>query len=145
MRRRLRVDVDAVGYPAGDGPGIGVLAGKVHQHRGVSGSSGTDHRDVQRQWTAMLSSSDCLHVELSRLLCDDRSSGGGQDGAVKNQDSRGVDGWTASGLDAGSRMRQESRGSAGLARLRTYWLTSGEMYLSLHDCHLIVGHTRSVC
>ena len=62
-----------------------------------------------RQPTAILSASNCLSMEFSRLLCDDGYSGGCPAGAGKSQASRGVDGWTAAGLDAASRMRQESR------------------------------------
>ena len=54
-----------------------------------------------------------LHVEFSRLLCDDGHSANCRGGAGKSQDSRGVDGWTATGLDAASRMRQEGRERSG--------------------------------
>ena len=61
----------------------------------------------QRQPTATGDASDRLHVDCSRLLCDDGHSASRRGGAEKTQDSRGVDGWTATGLDAESRMRQE--------------------------------------
>ena len=59
-----------------------------------------------RQPTAILSASNCLSMESSRLLCDDGYSGGCPAGAGKSQASRGVDGWTSAGLDAALRMRQ---------------------------------------
>ena len=65
---------------------------------------------LQRQPTATRSASDRLNVESSRLLCDDGHSASCRAGAAKKQASRGVDGWPAVGLDAASRMRQESRG-----------------------------------
>ena len=52
---------------------------------------------------------DRLVVEFSRLLCDDGHSASRWVGARKRQDSRGIDGCPATGLDAGSRMRQEDR------------------------------------
>ena len=53
-----------------------------------------------------------LGVEFGRLLCDYGPAAGCRGGAGKAQASRGVDGWPATGLDAGWRMRKESRGSA---------------------------------
>ena len=64
----------------------------------------------QRQLTATGEDSDRLEVEFSRLLCDDGHSAGCREGAGKIQGSRWVDGWTATGLDAASRMWQEGRG-----------------------------------
>ena len=64
---------------------------------------------LQRQPTATRSASDRLNVESSRLLCDDGDPSACRAGAGESQDSCGVDGWTATGLDAGSRMRQEGR------------------------------------
>ena len=64
---------------------------------------------LQRQPTATGEDSDRLHVAFSRLPCDDWRSATRRTGAAKSQGSRGVDGWTATGLDAGSRMRQEGR------------------------------------
>lgn len=42
----------------------------------------------------------------SRLLCDDGVYASCRDGVGKSQGSRGIDGWTATGLNAASRMRQ---------------------------------------
>ena len=67
---------------------------------------------LQRQPNATRSAADRLNVESSRLLCDDGDSASCPAGAGKTQDSRGVDGWTAAGLDAASCMRQEGRGGA---------------------------------
>lgn len=64
---------------------------------------------LQSQPNATGDDSDRLRVEFSRLLCDDGYSAGCRDGARKTQDSRGVDGWIATGLDVASRMRQEGR------------------------------------
>jgi len=64
---------------------------------------------LQRQPTATRSASDRLNVESSRLLCDDGHSASCPAGAGKSQTGHGVDGWAAAGLDAASRMRQESR------------------------------------
>ena len=61
---------------------------------------------LQRQPTATRSASDRLNVQSSRLLCDDGHSASCPVGAGKSQASRGVDGWTAASLDAGSHMRQ---------------------------------------
>ena len=61
---------------------------------------------LQRQPTATRSASDRLNMESSRLLCDDGHSASCPAGAGKTQASRGVDGWTAAGMDAASRMRQ---------------------------------------
>ena len=61
---------------------------------------------LQRQPAAIGDDSDRLHVEFSRLLCDDGHSASCRVAARKSQDSRGVDGWTATGLDAASRMWQ---------------------------------------
>ena len=52
-----------------------------------------------------------LVVEFSRLLCDYGPSGTCRDDAGKIQASYGVDGWSATGRDAASRMRQEDRGT----------------------------------
>ena len=62
---------------------------------------------LQRQPTATRSVSDRLNVQSSRLLCDDGQSASCPVDAGKSQASRGVDGWTAAGLDAGSHMRQK--------------------------------------
>ena len=105
------VGVEAVGNLASDDPGIAGLARRSASTAGLASPSGTD-RNVQRQRTATPSASDCLHVDLSRLLCDDGSSARCRSGAGKSQDNRRVDGWTATGLDAASRMRQEDRGDA---------------------------------
>ena len=51
--------------------------------------------------------SDC---GIQPIAMHDRYSARCRDGASKTQDSRGVDGRTATGLDARSRMMQESRG-----------------------------------
>ena len=56
--------------------------------------------------------SDRPHVEFSRLLCDDGHSASCRGGTEKTQDSRGVEGRTATGLDAASCIRQEGRRSA---------------------------------
>ena len=61
---------------------------------------------LQRQPVATRSASDHLSMESSRLLCDDGHSAICRAGGGKSQASRGVDGWTASGLDAASCMRQ---------------------------------------
>ena len=61
---------------------------------------------LEGQRTATDDDSDRLHVEFGRFLCDDRPSASGRVGSGKSQESRGVDGWTATGLDAASRMRQ---------------------------------------
>ena len=65
---------------------------------------------LQSQPNATGDDSDRLRVEFSRLLCDDGYAASCRDGARKTQDSSGVDGWTATGLDVASRMRQEDRG-----------------------------------
>ena len=57
---------------------------------------------VERDW-------ECLNMESSRLLCDDGHSAICRAGAGKSQDSRGVDGWTATGQETGSHVRQEVR------------------------------------
>ena len=67
---------------------------------------------LQRQPTATGDVSDRLHVEFSRLLCDEGHSASCRDGALKTQDSWGVDRWTATGLDAALPMRQEDPGGA---------------------------------
>jgi len=64
---------------------------------------------LQRQPTETGGDSDRLHVEYRRLLCDDGRPASCRAGAVKSRESRGVDGWTAIGLDAASRMRRGSR------------------------------------
>ena len=53
-----------------------------------------------------------LDMESSRLLCDDGHPASCRAGAAKSQGSRGDEGWTSTGLDAASRMRQEGRESA---------------------------------
>ena len=74
---------------------------------------------LQRQPTATRSASDRLNVQSSRLLCDDGHSASCPVGAGKSQASRGVDGWTAASLDAGSHMRQGGRGSGPLCWMNT--------------------------
>jgi len=48
-----------------------------------------------------------LVAESSRFRCGDGLSGSSRTGAGKGSEICGVDGRTATGLDAGSRMRQE--------------------------------------
>ena len=62
--------------------------------------------------------SDRPHVEFSRLLCDDGHSASCRGGTEKTQDSRGVEGRTATGLDAASCIRQEDRGGVQRASNR---------------------------
>ena len=64
---------------------------------------------LQRRPTGTGGASDRLDAEFRRLLCDDGHYATRRDGAGKTQDSRGVDGWSATGLDAASRIRQENR------------------------------------
>ena len=71
---------------------------------------------LQRQPTATRSASDRLNVQSSRLLCDDGHSASCLVGAGKSQASRGVDGWTAASLDAGSHMRQGDHVTYGVKR-----------------------------
>ena len=104
-----RAGVEAVGTLPAMTQGLPSSRGRSASTAALSGPSGTD-RNVERQRTAIPSASDCLHVDLSRLLCDDGSSASCRGGTGKSQDNRGVDGWTATGLDAASRMRQEGRG-----------------------------------
>ena len=66
---------------------------------------------LQRQAAATGDDSDRLHVEFRRLRCGDGHSASRRDGAGKSQESCRVDGWTAGGLDAASRMRQECPGN----------------------------------
>ena len=65
---------------------------------------------LQRQPSANGDDSDRLDVEFRRLLCDDGRFVCYRGGAGTTQGSRQVDGLTATGLDAASRMWQESRG-----------------------------------
>ena len=92
--------------------GIGVDIADVQGREDAEGyrEGGSRVMTLQRQPTATRSASDRLIVESSRLLCDDRHSVSCPAGAGKSQASRGVDGWAAAGLDAGSHMRQVSRG-----------------------------------
>ena len=46
-------------------------------------------------------------VEFSRSPCEDGYSGSCRDGAGETRESRGVGGWTGTGLDAASRIRQK--------------------------------------
>ena len=70
---------------------------------------------LQRQPIAPGDALGRLGVEFSRLLCDDGCLASGRGGSKKSQESCGVDGRSATGLDAGSRMRQEDRaGGRGL-------------------------------
>ena len=59
---------------------------------------------LQRQPTAPGEASGRLGVEFSRLLCDDGHSASCRGGSKKTRESCGVDGRTAIGLDAGSRI-----------------------------------------
>ena len=63
---------------------------------------------LQRRPTEPGDDSDRLGVEFSRLLCDDRVPPSCRTGAGKSPEICGVDGRTATGLDAESRMRQEA-------------------------------------
>ena len=65
---------------------------------------------LRRQPSANGDDTDRLDVEFSRLLCDDGRSESYKGGAGTTQGSRGVDGLTATGLDAASRMRQGDGG-----------------------------------
>lgn len=60
-----------------------------------------------RRWSATADDSDRLAMEISGLLCDYGPSASCRAGTGKAQASRGVDGWPATGLDDGSRMRLE--------------------------------------
>ena len=62
---------------------------------------------LQGQLAATRDDSGRLDVEFSRLLCDDGHPASRRDGTGNIQESRGIAGWTAAGLDAESRMRQE--------------------------------------
>ena len=66
---------------------------------------------LQCQQSANGDDADRLDVEFSRLLCDDGCSVSYRGGAGTTQGSRGVDGLTATGLDAASRMWQEGCGT----------------------------------
>lgn len=55
------------------------------------------------------SASSSLTMEPARLLYDDGHSASCRDGGGQTQGSRGVDGCTAAGVDAASRMGQEGR------------------------------------
>ena len=50
-------------------------------------------------------------MEFSRFLCDDGHSASRRNSTGSTQDSRRVDVWNATGLDAALRMWQESRGA----------------------------------
>ena len=120
VRRRVHVGVEVVGYLAGDDPGIAALAGKVSQHGGGFGRERHGSRRVTPA-IATLGTSHWLHVELSRLLCDDGPSTSCHDGAGKGQDSGRVDGWTATALDAASRLRQEVVVTNGYGTLKEHF------------------------
>ena len=62
-----------------------------------------------RRWSATSDESDRLAVEVSRLRCDCGPPASCREGGGKAQVSRGVDGWRATGLDTGSRVRQGDR------------------------------------
>ena len=72
----------------------------------------------QRLPNATGDDSDRLNVEFSRLVCDTGYTTCCRDGDGNTQDSRGVDGWSATGLDAASRMWQKDR-----AKPSTWWRT----------------------
>ena len=55
-----------------------------------------------------------LNMESARLLYDNGNAALCRGGAWKTEESRWVDGWTATGLDAVSRMRQGGRGPGRL-------------------------------
>ena len=74
--------------------------------------AGPGIRTLQGQPTATRSASDSLIMEPARLLYDDGHSASFQCAAGKTQESRGVDGWSATSLDSSSRRRQEDRGSS---------------------------------
>ena len=63
---------------------------------------------VRPEKTAPGSASSRLNMEPARLLYDDGNPARCRGGAGKTEESRGVDGLSATGLDAASRMRQES-------------------------------------
>lgn len=58
------------------------------------------------------SASGRLSMEPGGLLYGDGHHASCRGGAGKTEESRWVDGWSATGLDAASRMRQEDRGSS---------------------------------
>ena len=60
-----------------------------------------------------------LDMEADRLLCDDGRMLPWRPTAGKIQRDRRVEGWTATGQDAGSHMRQGSRGSGPLCWMNT--------------------------
>ena len=68
--------------------------------------------------TATRDATNRLDIDSSRLLCDDGRSASCRAGAGKSQGSSGVDGWTATGLDVASRMRQGDR-----AKGSSWWRT----------------------
>ena len=67
--------------------------------------------------TATRGATNRLDMDSSRLLCDDGRSASCRAGAGKSQGSSGVDGWTANGLDAASRMTQGGRAGSLLVSL----------------------------
>ena len=77
--------------------------------------AGPGVRTLQGQPTATRSASDSLIMEPARLLYDDGHFASCQCAAGKTQESRGVDGWSATSLDSSSRRRQEDR------RCRSDW------------------------
>jgi len=62
---------------------------------------------VKPQLTATGDAQDRLHVEFSRLPCDEGHSASCRAGAGKSAEICGVDGHTATGLDTGLRKWQE--------------------------------------
>ena len=74
----------------------------------------------QRQPAATGDDSERLDVEFSRFLCDDGLPASCRTGAGKSAEICGVDGRTATGLDAGERMRQADRGNRN-GNMRSAW------------------------
>ncbi len=97
-----------------DGFDIGVGIANIQGREDAEGCSQCRSRfmTLQHQPNTTGDDSERLHVEFNQLLCDDGYSASCRDGAGKTQDSREVDGWTATGLDAASRMRQIVHGGA---------------------------------
>ena len=69
---------------------------------------------VRPKKAATGSASSRLNMDPARLLYGDGHYASCRGGAGKTEDSRRVDGWSATGLDAVSRMRQESHGRDAL-------------------------------
>ena len=90
------------------GYNIGVDVAHIQGRQDAEGGreGGSRVMMLQRHLIAAGSASSSLSMEPARLLYDDEDSANGRDGAGKTEESREVDGWSATGLNAAPRMRQ---------------------------------------